>query len=371
MALKLEDVVKITNKDKVYTGYAKQAYDNGWPLTVYTLNTDNTVGVYTKGLVANKLATNPFVISENDITKLDEKQVKAIKSKMDREVNKRLNETRKKLYLKRVAIDKRKDYEVHTKQLLNTTFNYYHLYDKGVLERANFDTTRAAKYYIHCGAQCCSSTRNTKDIITYIPKSWLNYLGYSLMDLKNWINFLEKCGMQYEARLLEPGTLKQDFPNARMSVALGAPTGNNYTDVDEVCYRVFISGKPCIFHTYFNFIVTRFIYSSIYWNIPSIAMKLKKNIPSLTHWECLITACANADYSGYYGLMANANGTICIPSRYNSSERTLERITGTPASMNACFRNYAGADGQNLRRAIKNEDFKTIEEIVKRYRDVD
>ena len=55
---------------------------------------------------------------------------------------------------------------------------------------------------------------------------------------------------------------------------------NYYQNVSEDCYSIFIPGsRDNKMQTYMFFILTRFIYSSLYWNIPFIAMQLKENLP--------------------------------------------------------------------------------------------
>ena len=370
MEIVSNSIVKINKGVKDLNKYALEAQENNYPLTVYqdSSHKDNLIGVYTNGISKNSFAQNPFLISKDSVTIVKDKEYKSMLYSLNKEYIEEGKKRLKSLKTRRVPLNNRKDYNTASKTLLETSANYLVLHDRGNIASNNYIINPNSGMK-RPNSICCSVTKTgTNDIVYYIQKSTLAYFGYNLADLKAYLRFLHGCNIGYEGKFLREVPLKKIFPNVKSNKLLLSKTGNIFLDVDKPWYEIFINGSEYSQHTYLRFIVTRFINDNKYWNIPFIAMKIKKNIPSLTNWECLLIAHANENYNSYYSLVGNNFYNLAIPSKYNSPESLLQRLMSS-SNMNISFKLY-GINVTELRNAIKQENFKFIEEIVKKYRDV-
>ncbi len=367
MEIKVNDYVVIKKDASDLKAYAATAQKEGYPLVVYQIMSPTTVGVYTKDISKNGFQQNPFIMEIKLLEKISDKDRDKLYKSFNKDFLKVQLERLKKIKTKRIPLKDRKDYETKDKQILSVMSNYFSIIPCGQIKNNNY-TLGTLRGGNHLGGVCCASSKTKSDIVFYIQESVLKYFGYNATDLNNWVKFLSGCGIGYEGKVLRKVPLKDIYPNVASAKNLTLNANNTYRDVDEPWYEVFVNGDSTYhMYTYLRFIVTRFMHSSIYWNIPFIAMKLKKMIPSLTNWECLIAACANENYDPYYGLMQNSDHNLVLPSKYNSAENVMSRLKGN-SGINTCFKAYNGV--MNLRKAIKAEDFEVVEEIIKKYRDV-
>ena len=245
--------------------------------------------------------------------------------------------------------------------------------DSGILEKNNFDIVKVPSDYktkAYVGAACCSFSRTNSDVLVYIPKVWLNYFGYNLIDLKSWFKFLEDCNIRFNGTILGERTLEEVYGNkANEYIKMNSSSNNVYYTKKEECYEIFLKGDSSALVTYLKFILTRFLYSSKYWTIPLVAMKLKKNLPKLTNWECLLIAHCNENYDPYYSLVANTEHEGALPSKNNSQENILRMLGQLGGGMNRSFTKHR-ENITELRKAIRQEKYETIEELVNKYRNV-
>jgi len=370
MEIKLNNYYLIKEDVQNLKGYAEFAKVNKLPIMSYSAQKDVS-GFYTRGLHINNFAQNPFVLDNNKVIEITHERANKLERKINKNYLKKAKEIIKELNVKRIPIIDRKDYSIASKQFLNTKGNYVNQYPNGFLIKNNYNIDTEGKISQTPGSICCSFSRSSRDMLIYIPTSWLKYFGYSIVDVKSWFKFLEGCEINFEGKILGKKTLREVFGQRvnNSNVNNFKKLNNIYQNVDEDCIEVFLNANPnFIRHTYLRFIVVRFLYSCKYWNIPTIAMKLKKKIPSLTNWECLLVAHCTENYDGYYSLVDNTYTNFAIPSQYNSPKKLFERLINE-INMNRSFRKYNKNTGE-LRRAIVTEDFKTIEKIVKEYRDV-
>ena len=170
-------------------GYAELALKEQVPLLVYSGDNYN-IYCKTDNLAFNLFSANPFELSRTTkfkiISKKKANEITRIKNRkfyIDQKVKERF------LKVKHIKISDRKDYNLENKTFLKTDYNFSKLYSIETTENNinNFDTS-----VIKWLNQCCSYTKTTSNIVIYIPKTWLNYFGYNLTDLKTYINFLKK-----------------------------------------------------------------------------------------------------------------------------------------------------------------------------------
>lgn len=343
--------VLIKKSAKNLSGYQIIAQINQYPLKVYRDSFEHTYRVFTEGLVSNNYNTNPFEINRKDTIEIDVTKYNKLKKKIN-ESNSKL--AKKQLYLKRIPIKNRKICHHTSKTLLSTPINFCKINNNNDISHKN-------------GVVCCSFSKTSSNIHIYIPKSWLNYFGYTFIDLKNYLKFLEKCDINFKAKVIGVTTLKENF-SITSNTNLSFINNNLYKNIEEDCYEVLLFGNNNKMTTYMHFVLIRFIYSNIYWNIPFIAMKLKQNLPKATYWDCLLIAHCTENYSGYYSLATNGIDVMVIPSKSNSAASILEQLK-TVTYLNNCFRYYNNRyDNHLLRTSIENEDYNEIQKIIEKYK---
>lgn len=370
--IKTGDFVIIKEEADIASGYFKIAKTNGFPLVVYGILPDS-LHVYTKDIAVNEYASNPFIINRDLVIPISKEDFDIRVKNINEDFYKKIKKKVEKLKSARIAISDRKDYFIKNRDYLDTNLNFCMVISSGLLEKNNFDVTKLLpeqKQKAYVAASCCSFSRTPEDILIYIPKIWLNYFGYNLIDLKSWFNFLEGCEIEFNGIILGERTLEEAFGSrANEYIRMNSDNRNIYYSKKEECYEVFLKGDKHSWITYLRFILIRFLYSSMYWNIPLIAMKLKKNLPKLTNWECLLIAHCNENYDSYYSLIGNTESSGALPSKGNSQKMVLDRLKQISVSMNRSFVKYT-EDITILRKAIREEKYETIEELVNKYRNV-
>lgn len=365
MEIKLNSWVKLIKEPPInmYGSYAANSYKNDICSLVYHMNESGIYCNPSTGAQAMGLFNiGSFVIPREYLSIVDEKvALKAIdKSKKEFKIkNKKYYDQ---LKTKRVPVLERKDYNLSSKQLLNTQFNFANLYPITEKEIPEIKYNILSKN----NATCCSFSRTTQDIVTYIPKSWLNYFGYNLYDLKAYFSFLSKCGIGYNTKVLGIININEKFKDTNVSRGqLTHYCNNNYIPDNDLFYEVLLKGSRTYSkYTYLYFILTRYIYNSAYWNIPFVAMKLKKNMPKATHWECLLLAHNLENYSGYYSLKDIFENQKLLPFN-NSQERILENLKDT-GPLNNCFSTINISE--NIKDLIINENYEKLQKLLDKYK---
>lgn len=372
MELNINDYVLI--KENINLNLSqKDIFEQKRPLKIYSLN----VGLQKAYVGCLKEKTNystefPILIPVSNLIKITNKEKEKLLINLNKFEKKKNDESKARLKPKHISILKRPIESVITKKLLLTELNSVIIIPINYLKSNNFkikDNINIEKIGGSCDVTCCSFTRGNGDILIYIPKSWLNYFGYSLTDLKSWITFLSKVGIGYKGTYIKTTTLKRVFDNrCQQRIVLNKDNYNDYKDINEDCYEIGISHSDSR-NNYLNFILTRYIYSNKYWNIPYIAMKLKRNMKSLTHWECLLLANCFQDYDSYYSLTSIHYKALPLPSKSNTIEEIFKKYKRGLTTLNGAFKQHP-IDKNLVRNYIKNENYRELENLIKKYRDV-
>lgn len=211
--------------------------------------------------------------------------------------------------------------------------------DKGTWTSSNLIQYRAA---------CCAFTKTTQDVLVWIPKIWLNYYGYTTYDIIEWFKFLSRCeiGFEYEFLAEYPIPKSQSCKEGESIhevFRLGERVSELYNDGNTGFLAVRIKGHSAYaMHTYLRFICVRYLYDDEYWNIPGLAMQIKKTIGSkVSHWEALLMAHMYKWYNGYYCLTQNTisdKKIISYVNPFQSVKDVLKKLSVSGAvSMNQSF----------------------------------
>lgn len=288
--------------------------------------------------------------------------------------NKRIDEINKPFYIKykqnigkykfkRNGFLKRKLEYVNSKIELATSFSFVRIFEPYVTKEQIIKNTNHANA-VFLGS-CCALTRDKKTVVTYIPKTWLSYYGYNLQDLKAYINFLSGCGIKFNAEILGVVDLYKEYDKAvKYCWCNPLPSITRiFLKMDEVAYKILIHNTNHPMYNYMNFVFLRYIFNSAYWNIPIIAMKLKKNIPELSNWECLLLAHNAEKYNNGYSLVRrDSDFQLCLPTEENSVENFMERAKSS-RDLNSCIK--INTYGFRLDTLIFAENYEKIREILK------
>lgn len=193
------------------------------------------------------------------------------------------------------------------------------------IELGNWDRSDGRNvFHVHNAvheAVCCSFTKTTNDLQVYIPKLWLNYYGYLVYDLVEWLKFLKQCEIGFDYEFFRDATLSDNFNDKldtpetiEFNKARGACNGEytyriNPGDYEstivptghEGYHMVRMKGSDNKYETYLRFICLRYIYNHQYWTIPGHAMQIKQALgEEVTHWQALLMAHLHHDYHYYY-----------------------------------------------------------------------
>jgi len=227
-------------------------------------------------------------------------------------------------------------------------------------------------------ATCCAFTKTISDIQVFIPKAWLNYYGYNTYDLVAWFKFLTRCEIGFEYEYLGDCELPKEFPGPRgLNIEeVFTPISQNHISLRGSLGYVSVrfKGQRHSMLTYLNFICIRYLYDNCYWNIPGLAMKIKKSLgKAVTHWQALLMAHLNYDYNGYYNLVAqSSNGTnTTLVNPFQSPNDVIKKLTpkvipGGGISMNGSFEYLKNAFTRSeLDKYFKDEDFIGLLKYIK------
>ena len=193
--------------------YPTIALQNKYPVFVYSViftlvNGERVkkpeVTCMIKDIMGNKYNGNSFVIREEFLIPISEEEAKKQIKIASTPYYDQLKIDLKRISPKHIGIKDRKGdyYQTDTKNFLKTSNSFVKLVGKNTI---NNTSTQEAKYNAQrsFGAECCSFTKpSTCDLLVYIPKTWLNYYGYNLTDLKSYLRFLESFSALSLASLL-------------------------------------------------------------------------------------------------------------------------------------------------------------------------
>lgn len=156
--------------------------------------------------------------------------------------------------------------------------------------------------------QCCAFTKMKNDVKVWIPKVWLNYYGYTMYDLAEYLKFLSKCDIGFKYEFLGEEDLDPNFDESvgtstglREQVFVGKYASIINQDGKKGFVCVKLKGSQYVMETYMRFICLRYMYNMKYWTIPGHAMQIKKTLGALvTNMEALMLAHLHTEYYGYY-----------------------------------------------------------------------
>lgn len=369
MELKVNDYIKI-KPDIAVGGTLKLAQQQDWLLKVtqidgayiYAIKIYDANGRNTPTITSRKESLDKVVI-ENF-----EKYIK----KVIYNNRKKSRELLKKIIKKHESILKSKIESKSQRPKLGTVSNIAAL----ISSRPNKNNLK--QYYSssvgHFEAGCCSFTRGDNSILVYIPKTWLNYYGYNLADLKNWLKFLRESDINYNGEYVKTLKLIEVFPNYKNRSNFYLSNNHSYhLDLEEDCYEILIPSSDRN-QNYINFILTRFLYSPYYWNIPKITLKLRKNLKIATNWECLLLAHNAESYSGGYSLFeASYSGRAYFPTKANSYANSIvQKYKSGLTTLNSSFTvTHTNVDViTKFKKDLFEENYKELENLIKNCRNV-
>lgn len=370
MELKVGDFILIDKDTAVPEGYATTAKNIGAPVKVYVITT-NSICCATMDLVFNSFQANAFAINLNSKFKiLNKDEIEKITKSLNKAAAKE-NKIKIKnlLNTKRIPISERKDYFITNKLVLHSVSSFAKIFTIDTNKENIKNYSAISNQWC---SQCCAFSKITNNIVCYIPKSWLNYFGYNLTDLKLWINFLTKCDINFKADILEPIGLYEAFKSNKVLKwsFLSKPTKNFYINDNEIAYPVLIYGsKNNKMLTYMYFILIRYIFNSQYWNIPSLAMKLKKKMSKASHWDCLLLAHNVEIYNNYYALFSITNyNSVVLPTKKCNTQKLVNNGLQNGASINSCFESLYKKSHKTIRDLIIDENYDELQKILDEYK---
>ena len=354
--------------------YPTIALQNKYPVFVYFINfalvngervRKSEVGCMMKDIMGNKYNGNSFVIREEFLIPISDEEAKKQIKIANKPYYNQLKIDLKSISPKHIGIKDRKGdyYQTGTKNFLKTSNSFVKLVGKNTI---NNTSTQEAKYNAqrYFGVECCSFTKtSTQDLLVYIPKTWLNYYGYNLTDLKSYLRFLEKCEIGFSSEILGIVDLHNAFKQTKVERILKA--GNFYYKKDELAYEVLIKSGDKAYITYLYFLLVRYIFNKNYWNIPFIAMKLKKNIPKASYWQCLLLAHNNDIYNRYFSLVGRPRTSYVYNKNkdpLNTKERVLNLLRQGNSGVNASFQLRNSA--LDITEAIRTENYTALQEFL-------
>ena len=259
-----------------------------------------------------------------------------------------------------------RNFSFQSKQELNTLTNIAAL-GKWDQEKGKF-LNPTPQYF----ATCCAFTKSQQDIQVWIPKMWLNYFGYTQYDQVEWLKFLAKCGIGFEYEFLPDHDLPaifgvQEKVNIQENIRIYNNLSNSQMDNHGSTgfNSVRIKGYPeHTMITYLKFICLRYMYNSLYWNIPGIAMQIKKTLGAkVSHWEALLMAHLDYPYGLYYNLVAQSlgnngggsNGNFVQP--FQTYAEVKRKLIENGSSMNSAFTYTKQFKRETLDTFFKEKDY--------------
>ena len=165
--------------------------------------------------------------------------------------------------------------------------------------------------------QCCSFTKTKQDLRVYIPKIWVNTLGYSEINILTYLEFLKKCEINFDytyeglkelpisAPLSVPlNSLEDDKFFYEMGNSADVKTIYRIVPKKEEFYSIVIRRGNSSMETYLKFICVRYLYNNQYWSIPATAIQIKDALKDkITHLQAFLMAHMRYDYYEYYSLI--------------------------------------------------------------------
>jgi hypothetical protein len=285
---------------------------------------------------------------------------------------KQTEKNKKKLKTKVLLLKDRKYESLSSKLLLNTNMNFTS-YQKNINQGVTFA--------LDCMQDLIISN---DDIYVYIPKLWLKYFGYNLGYLRRYLNFLKRCGIDFNYEYLGEKSVEELYRvhynnnnnNYSLNI-LNLDKENSYLPLNSNFHIVKIEKTSNSLHTYMHFCLLRYIYNHKYWNLPLTAMKLKANT-KLSYWNCLLLAHNMENYDGYYalkttdqlgGLFINSNNQKDIINKLEEESDGYEYECDNEdnddiqyPNLNSCFNlEYNQQKIENFRNLFLKEDYKQIE----------
>lgn len=311
-----------------------------------------------------------FTFSKPTLKLITPKEGKKIEERMAKDAEEKAKVAKERLKTifseKRVKILDRVLAETTTKDFLETNANFIKLYSS--CDKEGNPVGTGSNYW---EAVCCSLTKTTSNIEVYIPKDWLTYYGYSLVDLKIWLSFLRKCDIGFEGKYTGETTLVEAFGASSGTARYPRFDKNNrYITPDMVCYKVFIKSTQSTMRNYMNFLLVRYMYNMQYWNIPTVAIQLKRSIgEDITFWEALLAAHMYQQYYGYYALMSNTNNSTALPIDANSPKNICSKLATGNYNMNGSF-TMKSYDSSIIKKYLQKKDYDSIMKEVLKWRNI-
>lgn len=272
-----------------------------------------------------------------------------------------------------VPILERTDYDL--KIGLDTNYNYVGL---GKIQKdLSFSFSSTGHKYQN--ARCCALSKTTSDIVTWIPVSWLTYMGYNEKDLNLWIDFCKNLGIGFDATLVRKVKFTDIFGKGFQSQPIPenvSPNIRNFLFLPrtEEAYEVVLRGSSRM-ETYMHFILLRYIYNNFYSTIPFTAMQLKMKLrDKATFWECLLLAHNNisktgsyVNYYGYYCLTACTDVRGVFANKGNSVLNVMGKVKAGSCDMNSSFA-YTSVNTSEISKIIRSGTDEEILGLIEKYR---
>jgi hypothetical protein len=233
---------------------------------------------------------------------------------------------------------------LYQSDLLSTNNNFVKLYDLNdkYLGDYNFQ-------------QCCAFTKNSVNLMVYIPTEWCNYFGYTVEDLDKWLSFLNK--------LL--GETVYTFKEVSSDSAFKpAPTGLIHSCypvlrlMKNQFYVIHMKGSSSQLETYFRFILLRYFYNNFYNSIPRVCFDIQSVMPQLSNWKTLLLSLASRRFEGYYSLTS-----FFVPNINQKLEDVLDKFGEGGKPMNSMFE-YTSYVAECFEEEFKNREYEKIYKIL-------
>lgn len=319
-----------------------------------------------------KLFAHNLYIPKSWLKEITKEDISKLYIEIEKDKIKQIEKNKKNLKTKVLLLKDRKYEPLSSKLLLNTNLNftsYQEDLNKGVI----------------FGLDCMQDfIIENDDIYVYIPKLWLKYFGYNLGYLRRYLNFLKRCGIDFNYEYLGEKSVEELYRvhynnnnNYSLNI-LNLDKENSYLPLNSNFHIVKIEKTSNSLHTYMHFCLLRYIYNHKYWNLPLTAMKLKANT-KLSYWNCLLLAHNMENYDGYYALKTTDqfNGLFIKDNNQENIINKLEQESDRYEyeydnnyydddiqypNLNSCFNiEYNQQKIENFRNLFLKENYKQIE----------
>lgn len=370
MEIKEKDIVLLTGVNYNTNFYRVLAFDKQYPAEV-TLIAGGYIYLKILKMDSDNGANNNFntLINEDIFKIITKEEADAIINKLNEEFNKKRNDFIEGLSKPYIAINNRSYESIDSRNILYTGTNFIKQYSQGAF-KDSLEINNGYLITTRCNVECASFMKDCSDSAIYIPKLWMNYYGYSLRNLKTYIQFLKDCGIGFDAEYTRTTTLKEIFPgDIDTYISIDPAGGSNSTTIikdDMEVYEVILRGNDKPMVTYLHFVLLRLMYNQFYWNIPATVLKLKKNMPEATNWQLMLLTNMSYYYYYYYGLL-NLNDSVSINFKDNTQELIFSRLAGY-SGLNSSFVTFTHPNGSEVRNEIKNwiesNDYEKLQNYI-------